>query len=217
MIDGTRDALKNYRVSIQKAKTSSEADPPNRRPTDEVSSSADQFAEQLRVSPLPINSGVHDVESKVEKEIALEPVMPSQTPPPPPSSKDPMPQPMPQHIEDPFAEMVGKQDSDNADSNSSAQSGMQQNEEKSQSGFDAFPPVGDGFESDPFAMNGFGDGFSAGNAAGGAGVPVVDDPFSATDDVFTNATAAAGDGFDAFPPSATSHFPISMDAFGQNT
>lgn len=151
--------------------------------------------------------------------------MPAETPPLPPHAMVAQPHDM----EDPFAEVpneaaahreaqVPNEQSSEEGSGASASSSSAEtevepaensmlqpnNEEELQDGFDAFPPV-DGFEngSDPFAVTDFG-----GN---GLGEVAVDDPFSASDAVFTNATAATSDGFDAFPPSTGAQF----DAFGQ--
>ena len=153
--------------------------------------------------------------------------MPAETPPLPPQAMVAQPH----DVVDPFAEVPNEAVSSKAEApneteapneegseesngaSSSTQAGVEpaeksmlqsNNEEKLQDGFDAFPPV-DGFDnsSDPFAVNAFG-----GNELGEA---AVDDPFSASDAVFTNATAATGDGFDAFPPSIGAH----SDAFGQ--
>lgn len=217
MIDGTRDALKNYSSSMQRGeKSAAGPDLSSHHSTadENVSSTADQAADHQRISESP-----QDDESKVET--YPEPAMPARTPPPPPpsSSKESMSMSMPisksvsNPVDDPFAEVVGKEDSDSVHIDPSAQAGgpppknstqAQKNEEKDQSGFDAFPPVADAFDSDPFAMNGFGE-----NSTGDV---VAEDPFSATDADFTNATVAAGDGFDAFPPSTGAQF----DAFGQS-
>lgn len=149
--------------------------------TDDSPASPEQVAERLQVSPEP------------SVDTPTEPVMPAKTPPPPP----PQPGMVPQSatVEDPFAEVVGE------GSNATAVGSHINNDEKEQSGFDAFP--GNGFENgtDPFAVNGFGE-----NGLG----EVASDPFTTTDAVFTTATAAA-DGFDAFPSAAAQQF----DAFGQ--
>ncbi|CAM9339025.1 unnamed protein product, partial [Laminaria digitata] len=163
-------------------------------------------AEHLHSSPVT-------EEIKAKTEAPPEPAMPAETPPLPPHAMVAQPH----DVEDPFAEEAeapneeGSEDSSAASSSAQAETepaekGMLQsnNEENLQDGFDAFPPV-DGFDngSDPFAANDFG-----GN---GSGEVTVDDPFSASDAVFTNATAATSDGFDAFTPSTGAHF----DAFGQ--
>lgn len=212
MIDGTRDALKDYRSSMQRGERSAGPGLSSHHSTadENVSSTADQGSDCRHIPELP-----QDDESKVET--SPDPVMPARTPPPPPpppqSSKEPTTMSVSNPVEDPFAEVVGKEDSDSVHIDPSAQAGGQslrnstqakKAEEKDQIGFDAFPPVADGFDSDPFAMNGFG-----GNSTGEV---VADDPFSASDADFTNATVAAGDGFDAFPPSTGAQF----DAFGQN-
>eukprot|EP00752_Nemacystus_decipiens_P003346 g3095.t1 len=143
------------------------------------------LAEQVK-EPLQVSS-----EPKVDT--PAEPVMPAKTPPPPP----PQPGMVAQStgIEDPFAEVVGE------DSDAPAVESQVNNYEKEEGGFDAFS--GNGFENgtDPFAIDGFSE-----NGLG----EVASDPFTTTDAVFTNATAAA-DGFDAFPSSAAQQF----DAFGQ--
>lgn len=142
---------------------------------------AEQVAERLHVSPEP----------KVDTPI--EPIMPAKTPPPPPPQSGMVPK---STVEDPFAEVVGE-----GSDVPTVESQDINNDEKEQSGFDAFS--GDGFENgtDPFAINGFSE-----NGLG----EVASDPFTTTDAVFTNATAAA-DGFDAFPSSGAQQF----DAFGQ--
>lgn len=220
MIDGTRDTLKEYSSSMQRGERSAGPDLSSHQSTadENVSSTADQGSDhQHQHIPEPMMPPQDDG-PKVET--SPEPVMPARTPPPPPpkSSKEPMMVSMTvsNPVEDPFAEVVGKEDSDSMHIDPSAQAGghplnndpnstqEQDTNEKDQIGFDAFPPVADGFDSDPFAMNGFG-----GNSTGEV---VAEDPFSATDADFTNATAAAGDGFDAFPPSTGAQF----DAFGQN-
>lgn len=144
---------------------------------------AEQVAERRQVSPEP----------KPKVDTPAEPVMPAKTPPPPPPQPSMVP---PSAIEDPFAEVVGEGSDAPA-----VESQDINNDEKEQSGFDAFP--GNGFETgtDPFATNGFSE-----NGLG----EVASDPFTTTDADFTNATAAA-DGFDAFPSSAAQQF----DAFGQ--
>eukprot|EP00903_Cladosiphon_okamuranus_P012756 g11924.t1 len=142
--------------------------------------STEQVAERLQVSPEPM------------VDTPTEPVMPAKTPPPPPPQPGMVPQ---STVEDPFAEVVGE------GSDVPAVESQNMNNNERENGFDAFS--GDGFENgtDPFATNGFSE-----NGAG----EVTSDPFTATDAVFTNATAAA-DGFDAFPASAAQQF----DAFGQ--
>lgn len=141
----------------------------------------EQVAERLQVSPEP------------RVDTPTEPDMPAKTPPLPPPQPSMVP---PSIIEDPFAEVVGEGSDVPA-----VEPQDINNDEREQSGFDAFP--GNGFENgtDPFAINGFSE-----NGVG----EVSSDPFTATDAVFTNATAAA-DGFDAFPSSAAQQF----DAFGQ--
>lgn len=118
-----------------------------------------------------------------------------------------MPPPLPQPgmvsqpaAEDPFAAVVdGGSESAGIPSPNGPGVGSQKltNEEKEQDGFDAFPS--NGFESgtDPFAINGLDEAAA--------------DPFTATDAVFTNATAAA-DGFDAFP---SVNAQPQFEAFGQ--
>lgn len=206
MIDGTRNALESYSATLRDKGASRKTDSPPPRPTGDelVLSSAQQVAERLYISPAP-----REVEAK--SDTRPEPVMPAQTPPPPPAAKVPQPQ----DLENPVAG-VSTEDSENIGGASSAQVGVQSptkamplssTEEKDHSGFDAFPTVADAFETE-FAMNGFGR-----NGAGEVALddPFVNDPFSATDAVFTNATAAASDGFDAFPSSTGMHF----DPFGQ--
>lgn len=218
MIDDTRTALQGYIAAVGEKGASHGTSSP-RQPT-AVSPSSQQLAERPPPSSVP--------EIKAKTEAPLEPAMPAVTPPLPPHGMVAQPH----DVEDPFAEVPneaaspkeadapeqaeapneeGSEESSGASSSNQAEvepaekSMLQSNnEEKLQDGFDAFPPV-DGFDngSDPFAVNDFG-----GNALGEAG---VDDPFSASDAVFTNATAATSDGFDAFPPSTGAHF----DAFGQ--
>ena len=143
---------------------------------------AEQMAERPKASPEP----------KVDT--PAEPVMPAKTPPPPPPESGMVTQST--AVEDPFAEVIGEGSDAPA-----VESKVINNDEREESGFDAFP--GNGFENgtDPFAINGFSE-----NGLG----EVASDPFTTTDAVFTNATAAA-DGFDAFPSSAAQQF----DAFGQ--
>lgn len=152
------------------------------------------MAERVQTSPEP-----NEVEAKIDA--PAEPVMPVKTPPPPPNGMVPK-----SAVEDPFAEVVGEEGSSTSISSPhgpGAESQGFNNEEREQGGFDAFPAAGFENGADPFAVNGF-----SGNAVGEA----VDDPFKATDAVFTNATAAADDGFDAFPSSAGAQ---QFDAFGQ--
>lgn len=218
MIDDTRTALQDYSAAVREKGGSHGTSSP-RQPT-AVSPSSQQLAERPPLSPV--------TEIKAKTEAPLEPAMPAVTPPLPPHAMVAQPH----DVEDPFAEVPneaaspkeadapepaeasneeGSKESSPASSSNQAEvepaekSMLQSNnEEKLQDGFDAFPPV-DGFDngSDPFAVNDFG-GNDLGEAA-------VDDPFSASDAVFTNATAATSDGFDAFPPSTGAHF----DAFGQ--
>lgn len=130
-----------------------------------------ELAERLQISPEPKIGG------------PTEPGMPTKSPPP-------LPQPgmaSQLAVEDPFAAVVdGGSERAGISSSDGPGVGSQKltNEEKEQDGFDAFPS--NGFESgtDPFAINGVDEAAS--------------DPFTTTDAVFTNATAAA-DGFDAFP------------------
>ncbi|CAM9257781.1 unnamed protein product [Ectocarpus sp. 8 AP-2014] len=164
---------------------------------DEGSSLAGKMAEQLEVSPAP-------EEAKPTTDAPPEPMMPPKTPPPPPHGMVPQPT----TVEDPFAEVVGEQGSRSAGPSSPNPLGDEPPElntavEREQSGFDAFPAVDYAFENgtDPFAVDGL--------SANGSGEAVAD-PFTATDAVFTNATAAA-DGFDAFPAADAQQF----DAFGQ--
>lgn len=165
------------------SKESSSTTPPLAADGDEESPVlAEQVAERLQVSPEP------------KADTPAEPAMPAKTPPPPP----PQPSMVPQStaVEDPFADVV-----DEGSDAPAVESQVINNDEKEESGFDAFS--GNGFENgtDPFAINGFSE-----NGLG----EVASDPFTTTDAVFTNATAAA-DGFDAFPSSAAQQF----DAFGQ--
>lgn len=164
---------------------------------DEGSSLAGKMAEQLEVSPAP-------EEATPTTDAPPEPMMPAKTPPPPPHGMVPQPT----AVEDPFAEVVGEQGSRSAGPSSPNPLGDEPPElntavEREQSGFDAFPAVDYAFENgtDPFAVDGL--------SANGSGEAVAD-PFTATDAVFTNATAAA-DGFDAFPADDAQQF----DAFGQ--
>lgn len=206
MVDDTRIALQSYSAALRQNGTSGEMGslPQSQATGDEAVSTAAEQASDLQVSPTH-----EEFESKTET--PSEPAMPAQTPPPPPDVK----MLEPHAADDPFAEVLGKEDCEDGGLPSPTQPGvespkfvMQQpsNEEKAQQrGFDAFPPLADAFDSDPFAMSGF-----SGN---GSGEVTVDDPFSATDVVFSNATAAASDGFDAFPSSTDAQF----DAFGQNS
>ncbi|CAM9626673.1 unnamed protein product [Ectocarpus sp. 12 AP-2014] len=164
---------------------------------DKGSSLAGKMAEQLEVSPAP-------EEAKPTTGAPPEPMTPAKTPPPPPHGMVPQPT----AVEDPFAEVVGEHGSRSAGPSSPNPLGDDPPElntavEREQGGFDAFPPVDDAFENgtDPFAVDGL--------SANGSGEAVAD-PFTATDAVFTNATAAA-DGFDAFPAADAQQF----DAFGQ--
>lgn len=201
MINGTRTSLEGYSTALlwkgASGHTTGASSPP--LATDnELTSIEEQIADHHRVSPAPESS-----ESKAET--PPEPAMPAKTPPPLPHAK----MPCQDVIEDPFAEVNGKEDSDPGGVSSpvESQGQLQQkflsNETKAQGGFDAFSPGADAFESDPFAINAF-NGNGVGDAA-------IDDPFSAADAVFTNATAVASDGFDAFPSSPGALF----DAFGQ--
>lgn len=160
--------------------------------TDDEEGSPSQAAERIQTSE------TKEVEAKIDA--PAEPVMPVKTPPPPPSGMVPK-----SAVEDPFAEVVGEEDSSTGISSPHGPVAQSQgfNEETEQGGFDAFPAAGFENGADPFAINGF-----SGNAEGEA----VDDPFKATDAVFTTATAAADDGFDAFPSSAGAQ---QFDAFGQ--
>lgn len=214
LIDDTRAALQSYSAALRDKGDSRGSSYPSQHP--DVSPSSEQPTVSLPVPPAT-------EELKAKTETPPEPAMPAETPPLPPHAMVAQPHDM----EDPFAEVPNEtpatreaevpieQSSDESGGASSssahteaepAEKTMPQpdNEDKLQDGFDAFPPV-DGFDngSDPFAVTDFG-----GN---GLGDVAVDDPFSASDAVFTNATAATSDGFDAFPPSTGAHF----DAFGQ--
>lgn len=219
LIDGTRTALQGYSAAVREKGAPPGTSYP--RQSTAVSSSSQKLAERP-----PISLVTEEIKAKTEA--PLEPAMPAETPPLPPHAMVAQPH----DVEDPFAEVPneaaspketdapekaeapheeGSEESSGASSSTQAEiepaekSMLQSNnEEKLQDGFDAFPPV-DGFDngSDPFAVTDFG-----GN---GLGETAVDDPFSASDAVFTNATAATSDGFDAFPPSTGAHF----DAFGQ--
>lgn len=180
---GEDDYSEDTRPSAQSTATNKEEESPS------------QAAERVRTC-----SESSEVEAKIDA--PAEPVMPVETPPPPPNGMVPKPA-----VEDPFAEVVGEKSSESAGILSThgpvAESQGFNDEERQQGGFDAFPAVGFENGMDPFATNGFSE-----NAVGEA----VDDPFKATDAVFTNATAAADDGFDAFPSSADAQ---QFDAFGQ--
>lgn len=167
---------------------------PQPPPTEGEEGSPSQAAERVQASSEP-----REVEANIDA--PAEPVMPVKTPPPPPNGMVPMPA-----VDDPFAEVVGEKGAESTDISSRNGAGAESpgfNNEREQGGFDAFPAVGFENGTDPFAINGF-----SGNAAGEA----VDDPFKAADAVFTNATATADDGFDAFPSSAGAQ---QFDAFGQ--
>lgn len=222
LIDDTRAALQSYSAAIHEKGASHGTSSPRQATAVSPSSLLAERAEHL------LHSSPVTEEIKAKTEAPPEPAMPAETPPLPPHAMVAQPH----DVEDPFAEVPNKAASpresaspkeaeapneegseDRSAASSSAQAetepaekGMLQsnNEENLQDGFDAFPPV-DGFDngSDPFAANDFG-----GN---GLGEVTVDDPFSASDAVFTHATAATSDGFDAFPPSTGAHF----DAFGQ--
>lgn len=149
---------------------------------------AGQVAENLYISPAAEKVGPTSAATP-------EPDMPASTPPPPPPPQAMVPQPS---VEDPFAEVIREKGSKATGTTSHGSDPQEFNNQQGQAEFDAFPAGGDGFENgtDPFATNGLEEG-----AAG--------DPFTATDAVFTNATAAA-DGFDAFPADTQQ-----VDAFGQ--
>lgn len=147
-------------------------------------------------------SGEEHVTSESKNESKSEPMMPAQIPSPlvEPASTSRV-------VEDPFADMLGKDGSEKHEPSRTLEGAevssqpSSSSEVKTQGIFDAFPAVGETFESDPFSVNGYnGNGVESG----------VDDPFSATDAVFSSATAAAGEGFDAFPSSEAG-----FDAFAQ--
>lgn len=204
MIDGTRSALQSYNAVLHQNGMPGESRSsqlPSATVDERASSPAEDVAEHLQISPEPL-----DLESKTDT--PPEPEMPAKIPPPPPDIKTAAAR----VVEDPFADMVSKAGSGDEGFAPSAQPEvgspkrpMQQSgkEEKAQDGFDAFPPVSDAFESDPFAINGFG-----GNGLDEAD---VDDPFAATDVAFSSVAVPASDGFDAFPPTTDAQF----DAFGQ--
>lgn len=174
------------RAVLGDATTSEENPSSSQSPTadDEEVSPPVELAERLQNSPAPKVDG------------PTEPAMPAKTPPPLPQTG----MVSPPVVEDPFAAVISG-GSESAEISSPAAPGVGSpklvNEEKEQDGFDAFPA--NGFESgtDPFAINGVDEASS--------------DPFSTTDAVFTNATAAA-DGFDAFPSVTAEQ---QFDAFGQ--
>ncbi|CAN0188360.1 unnamed protein product, partial [Scytosiphon promiscuus] len=142
------------------------------------SSLAGQIAENLHISSAAEEIGAM-------REGTPEPVMPTNTPPAPPQAMVPQPS-----AEDPFAAVVGDKGSQTAGNTSCGSDPQRFISLEGQAGFDAFPSAGgDGFENgtDPFATSGLDEDEEP-----------EDDPFTATDAVFTNATAAA-DGFDAFP------------------
>lgn len=189
MIYDTQNALQSYKGSLGQGKAPHE--PERHEHALAIHEASLPSLEQAPFPPPP-------QEFEAKSEAPPEPAMPAQTPPPPPESMT-----LPRVVEDPFAGMMGKEDAEShslvaPEAPVVSTSMARQPSEEEKNGFDAFPPVGDAFESDPFAVNGFtGDG-------------PTDDPFTATDAVFSNATAAA-DGFDAFPPSSEAPF----DAFGQ--
>lgn len=199
MSDATLTTLQSYMSALGhgEAKKVMSSSPQQASTTSDVGFPA----EHLLSPPLP-----QEVEEK--SETRSEPTMPAQKLPRPPDAMG-----SPRVVEDPFAEMLSNEGDqtdvvlptaeEQADSSPSTmcQSSII-HEDKTQDGFDAFPPVGEPFESDPFSVNGFG-GTRLDEGA-------VDDPFTATDAVFAGATAAASDGFDAFP-SSEAHY----DAFGQ--
>lgn len=207
MIDGTRSALQSYSAILRRGGIPGESCSSQQPPAiDEQASSpaedvAEDLAERPQISPEPRGS-----ESKTDT--PPEPKMPSEIPPPPPHIK----MSEVRVLEDPFAGMVSKAGPGDEDFAPSVQPEVgspkhpmhqSENEEKAQEGFDAFPPVSDAFESDPFAISGF-----SGNGLEDAD---TDDPFAVTDVAFSSVTAASGDGFDAFPPTTGAQF----DAFGQ--
>lgn len=208
MIDGTRSALQSYSAILRRSGIPGESCSSQQPPAigeEQASSPAEDVAEYVAERP-QISPEPRGFESKTDT--PPEPKMPAEIPPPPPninmSEK--------RVVEDPFADMVSKKrpgDEDFAPSvrpeAGSPKHPMQsENEEKAQDGFDAFPPVSNAFESDPFAISGF----------SGNGLEDVDadDPFAVPDVAFSSVAAASSDGFDAFPPTTGAQF----DAFGQN-
>lgn len=186
---GTQNALESYKESLGQGKAPHEPERPQHAVA--IHEASSPSVERAPLPPPP-------EEFEAKSEAPPEPAMPAQTPPPPPESMT-----SPRVVEDPFAGMMGKEDAEShalaaPEAPIVSTSITRQSSDEEKNGFDAFPPVGEAFESDPFAVNGFnGDG-------------PADDPFTATDAVFSNATAAA-DGFDAFPASSEAQF----DAFGQ--
>lgn len=203
MIDGTRDALQSFRTALQKRDSASQLPSPQLSTSghNDVPPPTTNAAVSLGEPP-----AVEESEPKVEGQ--AEPAMPGEVPPPPPGNNVLLPK----EVQDPFAKVDGEEDVERGAGGvfptgpprpESPKLMMQQPSEEKANAFDAFPPVADAFASDPFAVNGFDETQLAEVA--------IEDPFSATDAVFTNATTAASDGFDAFPSSSGASF----DAFGQ--
>lgn len=186
LVDDTRNALQSYKASIGQTKATQKTEASQQPVITEETSTPSAEGVSSPTPPPPSNF-------EAKSEAPPEPVMPARTPPPPPESMT-----SPRVLEDPFADMMRKEDVEiqlPARTEAPVVPGsvkLQSSDEEKNDGFDAFPPVGEAFESDPFAVNGFnGDG-------------PADDPFAATDAAFT-------DGFDAFPAPSEAQF----DAFGQ--
>lgn len=143
----------------------------------------------------------------LEGELKGEPQMPAQMPPPPPP---PETMTVPQHVEDPFEGMSGEKSSGSdttaplakADMSPKPAGTRENDVATGAKSFDALLPAQATFDADPFASNSFPDN--------GANEGSKSDPFATGDDVFTNATTAASEGFDAFPSSTDTDF---VDAF----